>query len=187
MYDRSTFLKSNNYGYSNEDIEEVKNYLTNRELPNKIDTNVKARRYDEKWSQLKIRDDKLFYKKLDLEVVPNNERNEIIKNLYENEITGPGRGIEMFYYTICYKYLNIRRSDTSEFLKKQKVYQMTKTEHHKMNKPILSKNVNERWRIECINMTSLAKNNGGVQNGYKFILTVADYISRFVWVRKGRL
>ena len=48
MYDRSTFLKLNNYGYSDEDIEEVKNYLANRELPNRIDTNVKEKRYDEK-------------------------------------------------------------------------------------------------------------------------------------------
>ena len=53
-----------------------------------------------------------------------------------------------------------------------------------MNKPILSKNVNEQWGIDCINMTSFANNNGGVQNGYKFILTVVDYFSRFVWARK---
>ena len=64
MYDRSTFLKLNNYGYSDEDMEEVKNYLTNRELPDKINTNVKAKRYDEKWNQFEIRDNKLFYKKL---------------------------------------------------------------------------------------------------------------------------
>ena len=184
MYDRSTFLKLNNYGYSDEDIEEVKNYLTNRELPDKIDTNVKAKRYNEKWIQFEIRHDKLFYKKLNLEVVPNNERNEKMKELYENNLTGPGRGIEMFYHTICDKYLNIRRSDASEFLKKQKVYQMTRTQHHKMNKPILSKNVNERWGIDCINMTSFANNNGGQQNGYKFILTVVDYFSRFVWARR---
>ena len=43
MYDRSTFLKLNNYGYCDEDIEEVKNYLSNRELPNEIDTNVKQK------------------------------------------------------------------------------------------------------------------------------------------------
>ena len=30
-------------------------------------------------------------------------------------------------------------------------------------------------------MTSFANNNGGVQNGYKFILTVVDYFSRFIW------
>ena len=49
MHDRFTFLKLNNYGYSDGDIEEVKYYLTNRELPDKIDTNVKAKKYYEKW------------------------------------------------------------------------------------------------------------------------------------------
>ena len=44
--------------------------------------------------------------------------------------------------------------------------------------------MNERWRIDCINMTSFANNNGEVQNGYKFILTVVDYFSRYVWARK---
>ena len=121
---------------------------------------------------------------MNLEVVPDNKRNEKMKELYENDISGPGRGIEMFYHTICDKYLNIRRSDVSEFLKTQKVYQMTRTQHHKMNKPILSKNVNERWGIDCINMTSFSNNNGGIHNGYKFILTVVDYFSRFVWARK---
>ena len=184
MYDRSLFLKLNNYGYSNESIIEVKDYLMNLRLPEKVDTNAKGRRYYEKWNQFEIRDDKLFYKKLNLEVVPNNERNEKMKELYENDISGPGRGIEMFYHTICDKFLNIRRSDASEFLKTQKVYQMTRTQHHKMNKPILSKNVNERWGIDCINMTSFANNNGGIHNGYKFILTVVDYFSRLVWARK---
>ena len=36
-------------------------------------------------------------------------------------------------------------------------------------------------------MTSFANNNGGVQNGYKFILTVVDYFSRYVWARKMKM
>ena len=184
MYDRSLFLKLNNYGYSDESIEEVKDYIVNLKLPDKIDTNAKAKRYEEKWSQFEVRDNKLFYKKINLEVVPNDKRDEKMKELYENETLGPGRGIEMFYHTVCELYLNIRRSDASTFLKKQKVYQMTRTQHHKINKPILATNVNERWGIDCINMISFANNNGGQQNGYKFILTVVDYFSRFVWARK---
>ena len=117
MYDKSLFLKLNNYGYSDESIIEVKDYLINLKLPDKVDTNAKGRRYYEKWNQFEIRDDKLFYKKFDLEVVPDDKRNEKMKELYENEMTGPGRGIEMFYHTICDKYLNIRRSDASAFLK----------------------------------------------------------------------
>ena len=104
---------------------------------------------------------------MNLEVVPDDKRNERTKKLYGNEITRPGRRIEMFYHTICDKYLNIRRSDASNFLKEQKVYQMTRIQQDKMNKPILATNVNERWGINCINMASSANNNGGVQNGYK--------------------
>ena len=111
MYDKSLFLKLNNYGYSDKSVIEVKDYLINLKLPDKADTNAKGRRYYEKWNQFEIRDDKLFYKKLNLEVIPDDKRDEKMKELYENEITGPGRGIEMFYHTICDKYLNIRRSD----------------------------------------------------------------------------
>ena len=41
MYDRSLFLKLNNYGYSDESIIEVKDYLLNLKMPDKVDTNVK--------------------------------------------------------------------------------------------------------------------------------------------------
>ena len=42
MYDRSLFLKFNNYGYSDDSIEEIKDCINNLKLPDKIDTNVKA-------------------------------------------------------------------------------------------------------------------------------------------------
>ena len=48
-----------------------------------------------------IKDDKLFYKKLNLEVIPDDERESKMKELYENNITGVSRGITMFYHTIC--------------------------------------------------------------------------------------
>ena len=69
MNDKSLFLKLNNYGYSDESITEVKDYLINLKLPEKIDTNAKGRRYYEKWNQFEIKDDKLFYKKFDLEEI----------------------------------------------------------------------------------------------------------------------
>ena len=84
---------------------------------------------------------------MNLEVVPDNKRNEKMKEMYENEITGPGRGIEMFYHTICDKYLNIRRSDASAFLKTQKVYQMTRTQHHKMNTTVI---ICKRCHIDAV-------------------------------------
>ena len=77
-------------------------------MPEKIDSNAKAERYHDKWSQFEIRNDNLFHKKHDLEVVSNEKRNEKIKELYEDQSIGPGRGIEMFYHTVCQKHLAIR-------------------------------------------------------------------------------
>ena len=42
MYDKSLFLKLNNYGYSDQNIEEIKNYLTTNETPEKVNTNAKV-------------------------------------------------------------------------------------------------------------------------------------------------
>ena len=185
MYERNLILKLNNYGYDDKQIEEVKEFLKDRnQIPEHLDTNAKMQRFYDKWSQFMITDDKLFYKKLNLEVIPDDERESRMKEMYENNITGVSRGITMFYHTICEKYLNIRRMDVSNFLKNQKMYQITRTQNHVINKPILSRNVNERYGIDCIDMTSFAKENGGINNGFKFILTVVDYFSRYVWARK---
>ena len=86
----------------------------------------------------------MFNKILDFEVVPNGERIEKMKEIYEDEITSVTRGKEIFYHNIYNKYLNIKKSDAGDFLKRQKVYQMTRTQNLKMNKPILATNVNER-------------------------------------------
>ena len=86
----------------------------------------------------------MFNKILDFEGVQNSERIEKMKEIYEDEITSVTRGKEIFYHNIYDKCLNIKRSDASDFLKTQKVYQMTRTQNHKMNKPILATNVNER-------------------------------------------
>ena len=86
----------------------------------------------------------MFNKIIDFEVVPNTERIEKMKEIDDGEITGVTRGKEIFYHNICNKYLNIKKSDASDFLETQKDYQMTSTQNHKMNKPILATNVNER-------------------------------------------
>ena len=146
MYERSLILKLNNYGYNDKQIEEVKDFLKDRnQIPGHLDTNAKMKRFYDKWSQFMIKEDKLFYKKLNLEVISDDERESKMKELYENKVTGVSRGITMFYHTICEKYLNIRRIDVSNFLKNQKIYQITRTQHHVINKPILSRNVNERY------------------------------------------
>ena len=82
MYRRTLILKVNNYGYNDKQIEEVKEFLKDRtQIPEYLDTNAKLIRFNEKWTQFIIKDDKLVYKKLNLEVVPDDEREAKMKEL----------------------------------------------------------------------------------------------------------
>jgi transposase InsO family protein len=113
----------------------------------------------------------------------DDERNMVLKKIYEDITLGVGQGIDMFYGRVRDKYLNIRRSDLSTFLKSQKLYQITKSQNHTINKPIMTSSPNERWALDCINLVSFASSNGGKDRGWKYILTVCDYFSRKVWLR----
>jgi transposase InsO family protein len=184
VYTPSVYLQLNNFGYSPQSIEQVKEYLRTRNLPDSIDTNGKKKRFLAKWEKdFKIDNNKLVYRPLNLIVVPDDERDIVLKKIYEDITLGPAQGISLFYNRIRDKYLNIRRSDVSAFLKSQKLYQITKSQNHTTNKPIMSTSPNERWGIDCINMVSYASANGGIDRGWKYILTVVDYFSRKVWLR----
>jgi hypothetical protein len=134
-----------------------------------MDTNAKKRRFIQKWSKdWEVKIGKLVYTPLNLTVVPDDKRNDVLKSIYEDIKQGPGQGISLFYKRVRDKYLNIHRSDVSAFLKNQKVYQITKSQNHTTNKPILSVSPNERYGIDCINVVSYASANGGVDRGAKF-------------------
>ena len=52
MYERSLILKLNNYGYNDKQIEEVEDFLKDRnQIPEHLDTNAKMQRFYDKWSQ----------------------------------------------------------------------------------------------------------------------------------------
>ena len=157
MFDASRYLTLNNYGYNIDSINMVKEYLRTRILPESLNNSGKKKRFLAKWEKdFKIENNKLVYTPLNLIVVGNDERNDVLLKIYKDLTQGVGQGISTFYNRIREKYLNIRRKDVSEFLKSQKVYQITRPQNHKINKPILSTSPNERWGIDCISMTSYA-------------------------------
>jgi IS30 family transposase len=149
-----------------------------------LNTSQKRTRFKQRWSKdWEVRSDKLVYKPLNLTVVPDGERNTVLKTIYEDLTQGVGQGISLLHKRIRDKYLNIRRSDVGTFLKSQKVYQITRPQNHIINKPVMSTPPNNRWGMDCISMISYASANGGINEGTKFILTVVDYYSRKVWLR----
>lgn len=183
-YDSKLYLKLNNYGYSDQSLTDIKAFLATKKLPESLDTTQKRKRFKEKWGDnWKVLSGKLIYSPLNLTVVPDGERNDVLKKIYEDITTGVGQGISMLYNRVRDTYLNIRRSDVSAFLKTQIPYQITKSQNHRMNKPIMANSPNERYGLDCISMVNFASANGGSERGYKFILTIVDYYSRFVWLR----
>jgi hypothetical protein len=122
-YDAKLYNKYNNYGYSDKSLDDINTYLATQKLPVSLDTKEKRKHFIEKWNKdWEVRSNKLVYTPLNLTVVPDGERNTILKGIYEDITQGVSQGIDLFYKRVRDKYLNIRRSDVGTFLKSQKVY-----------------------------------------------------------------
>ncbi len=127
-FNSGLYLQLNNFNYGDQNIAQVKEYLRTRQLPASIDTAGKKKRFLAKWeTNFKIENDKLVYSPLNLIVVPDDKQNDVLKKIYEDITLGVGQGISLLYARNRDKYLNIRRSDVSTFLKSQKLYQITKS------------------------------------------------------------
>ena len=113
MDDKNLILKLNNYGYSQQVVDEVLEYKTNGTIPDHIKG---KKRYEDKWRPFFIRDNHLVYRPLELTVIIDpDEKNEVMQKIYDNDRTGVGSGIVQFYHTVRRKYLNIFRADVAEF------------------------------------------------------------------------
>ena len=168
-------LQLNNYPYNQQVVDDVLAFKTTGNVPAHIKTKA---RFKKKWTPFYVADNHLIYRPKELKVIIDpNEREEVLKKIFDDERTGVGAGIKQFYYTICSKYLNIKRKDVADFLKRQKVFQMSRNTHHIINKPILATAPNERWAVDMVSMERYKSQN----KNYIQILTCIDYFSRYVW------
>jgi len=182
-HENNVFTTLNNYGYDDNSIEEVKTYLLKYELPKRLNTVAKRERFRTKWRDYKTVSGYLIYKPLNLKVIPDSEREGVLKEMYSDISVGVGAGVTQFYHHVQQKYLNIFRRQCEVFLKQQKVFQMTRPLNHKINKPVLATYPNERWCIDLIDMNKYL----GANNRNRYILTCIDYFSRFAWATPLKL
>ena len=203
-----------------ESIIGVAKYLESKDdddpkFPNDVKTDQEKKRYTKKFDNDDFKVEKrgntytVFYQpplesnidkyRLRLQVVYPDERDKILKDLYEDRKTGQGIGIRLFYNLVTSKYLNIKRVDVQNFLRKQGDYSITRPYNKsKYNKPVLAKKSNERWGLDLIKMARYSvfankededkpfqKNLEKMNRGGKMtnILTVIDYFSKKVWAR----
>ena len=173
---RNLLRKLNALDYSNDNLHIVRNYLLNGNLPETF-SDYKKNRYKFLYKDFKIENGNIIYTPLNLQVINNEDKENTLKNLYDDPNQGIGLGIQSFYDKINVKYLNIKRKDVSEFLKNQSVYQINKPEQKTINKPIVGKYPNNRWAVDLIDMNKYSSHN----RNFKWILTGIDYFSKKVF------
>ena len=170
------YRKLNLLDYSDKNLKIVKEYLSNGTIPAEF-KEKKTERFINHYKDFKLEGDDIIYTPLNLLVVPENKREEILKEIYNDPNQGIGLGIQSFYNKINSKYLNIRRKDAKEFLTNQSIYQINKPEPRPVNKPIVAKYPNHRLAIDLVDMSKYEGHN----HNKKWILTSIDYFSKKVF------
>lgn len=166
----------NNLFYDDTIIDEFKLYLTNK--ANYSNSNYIKKFKRNNFNHFILRENKIIFKPLNLEVIKKADINIKLDDLYKNDNNSIGKGITNFYKYVASKYINITRDDIKKFLEDQDNYQMTKNINHKINKPIIAKYPNQQWCIDLVEFNDLATKN----KNYKYMLVCVDVFSRYVWL-----
>ena len=172
------FYKYNNYNFKDDYIEIVKQYLLNKKLPDNF-SDAQKTHLKIQYKDFTINNNNIVFKPLNLIVVKESDKQNILKELYDDPTIGLGSGVKSFYNKVRDRYLGIKRDDIITFLNSQEAYQLTKKEKPVINRPIIGKYPNHRWAIDLIDMNYYKSSN----NNYKWILTVIDFFSKKVFAK----
>lgn len=147
-------------------------------VKNKRDYNTFIRR---DYGDFENKNGKLFYKPLNLEVVPEDKPNEIRKVLdevYERPQT-IGKGQNQFHNYVLQHYLGIRRKHIIPFLKTKPEYQLRQDKQRIVSKGIQATRPFQYWAIDLVDMNFY--NNIKANKKYRYIFSCLDIFSKFCW------
>ena len=178
----TNYNRLNNLFPTDEDINNVKTFRENKTYPEAANTPAKQRRFENKYTGFDISPDgqNLLYTPLNLIVVPKTDLQKTLEKEYKISF---GSGIVNFYKTIREKYINIKRSDVSAFIKQQQIPQLTDVFKHRTNKPIVADFPNQIWCLDLIDMSMYETKN----RQYKYIQTTIDVFARKIFLEPLKL
>ena len=157
--------------FSDDNIEILKKYFQSNVIPPEVKSRYR-KKFVENYENFILEGNDIYYKPLHLKVVPESQKEMVLKKIYQNPDEGLGLGIASFYDFVKSKYLNFTRKYVGDFLKQQTPYQLTTSQRKPVNRPIVAKYPNNRWAIDLIDMSSYE------DKGYKYIMTVIDYFTK---------
>ena len=167
-------------------IAQIIHYVNTGNFPPGL-TPRQQHRYAQKFNGFVVQHGLLKYRpnaNVNLTVCLNANKAIVIQNIYNNIQRGLGQGLASFYHQVCQSYLNIKKSDTDDFLRRQGDYQITRIPRKaRINKPIQAEVPNERWGVDLIETTSYVSPQN---NMFRFIFVAVDYFSGKIFARGMR-
>jgi hypothetical protein len=172
----------NGLQFTNEYVEQVKNYITNDVIPPGMNARQQAtfeERFGHDWEV--DADGELVFTPLQLQAVPEELIEAVLNVLYNgnNRIDSLGKGINSFYDTVRTGFVGITRKRVEEYLKRQDIYQLSFHQPKRTQKPVYANFCNEKWGCDLLDMNPLV----GYNHQRRYILTVIDYFSRRAFAR----
>jgi hypothetical protein len=164
-------------------INQVIHYINTGVFPPGLNQR-QQQRYAQKFNGFVVQHGALKYRpnpNINLTVCLNANKNIVIQNIYNNIQRGLGQGLTSFYKQVCETHLNIKKSETDAFLRRQGDYQIARIPRRpRVNKPIQAEVPNERWGVDMIDMNAYASPANHMR---RWILTVVDYFSGKIFAR----
>lgn len=187
---KTTFYKKyNNLISTDYDYDTLYNYLEFGQYPIQNPTPEQIAYYDLKYKHFKIgrtRNKIITYeipeKKIKLQVIQPSTVQDVIDEEYKKkDDLALGKGIKLFYKLLQSKYIGITRDNVDEYLKNSPEYSLNSSFSNRLNKPIIAKKPNALW---CIDLIDMGLELTPINNGYRYILSIIDTFTRFVYLEK---
>jgi transposase InsO family protein len=162
-------------------LQQLKNYIQNNIIPNlnNRQRNIFLSQFNSPhWI---LENNHIYYRpsdRINLRVVePTENKGQLLQQIYNDDRRGLSLGLNKFYQQIELSYIGITKIECQNWLKKMGNYQISRTPKKNINKPVIAKSCNQRWQLDTIHLLNYPN------NGYKYILSVIDIFSKYVFAR----
>ena len=136
--------------------------------------------YREQLKDFIVRDDKLIYEPLNLELVRPRDRIRVMQSLYDT-IESAGKGQNNFYRWLTTKYLGITKRQSSAFLKTKEDYQLTSQPTNAVKRPMLATHPFQVIAIDLVDLNQYL--NIRKNKRFRYVFSAMDLFSGYAWFK----
>ena len=174
--------KLNHLDFSQENINELINFISKKIVPTFIKTQQQLKTYQDKYKDFTY-DSKtrmLCYEPTGQLVIPSDSKQQVLEKMYEQD-TALGKGQNNWYRYISQYVLGITKREAIEFLKSKEIYQLTRDPIKTAKRPLVAI---RPFHIFAIDLVDLNQYIGIKENKkFRYVLTCVDLFSGYTWYK----